>query len=100
MAKLWGGRFSQDLDASAKALSYGIDIDKRLFVYDLAVNKAHAKALVGAGILTEAEYNSRYKEIISTTGGKDKDESVFSTDPKDFKVSYTAAKAKFDELQG
>jgi len=50
--------------------------------------------------LTEAEYNSRYKEIISTTGGKDKDESVFSTDPKDFKVSYTAAKAKFDELQG
>tara|TARA_R100001129_G_scaffold133932_2_gene95299 strand:- start:1611 stop:1937 length:327 start_codon:yes stop_codon:yes gene_type:complete len=48
--------------------------------------------------LTEAEYNSRYKEITSVTGGVDKDEAVFSTDPKDFKVTYTAAKAKYDEL--
>ena len=49
--------------------------------------------------LTETEYNSRYKEIISTTGGKDKDEAVFSTDPKDFKVSYAAAKAKYEALK-
>ena len=63
MSKLWGGRFSQDLDASAKALSYGIDIDKRLFLYDLAVNKAHTKALVGAGILTEAEFKAVSDEL-------------------------------------
>ena len=50
--------------------------------------------------LTEAEYNSRFKEIISTNGGRYNDESVFSTDPKDFKVTYTAAKSKYDELIG
>lgn len=63
MSKLWGGRFSQELDGSAKALSYGIDIDKRLFLYDLAVNKAHTKALVGAGILTEAEFKAVSDEL-------------------------------------
>ena len=48
--------------------------------------------------LTEAEYNSRYKEITSVTGGVDKDEAVFSTNPSDFRVTYAAAKTKYDEL--
>ncbi len=50
--------------------------------------------------LTEELYNKRYKEITSTV--KDnlgEDMSVLSTNPSDFKVSYSAAKAKYEELK-
>ena len=55
MAKLWGGRFKKELAEDAKALSYTVHIDKRLAPHDLQVNRAHAKALVKAGVLTAAE---------------------------------------------
>ncbi len=50
--------------------------------------------------LTEAQYNERYKEITSVV--KDnlgENLSVLSSDPGDFKVSYAAAKAKYEELK-
>ena len=50
--------------------------------------------------LTETQYNVRYKEITSIV--KDnlgENMSVLSSNPSDFKVSYAAAKAKYEELK-
>jgi hypothetical protein len=50
--------------------------------------------------ITEDEYNKRYKEVTSIV--KDnlgEDMSVLSSNPSDFKVSYAAAKAKYEALK-
>ncbi|RAP35824.1 argininosuccinate lyase [Candidatus Marinamargulisbacteria bacterium SCGC AAA071-K20] len=54
--KLWGGRFKKGLAESAIKLSFSVDIDKRLVQYDIKVNRAHAKALLAAGIFSKPEF--------------------------------------------
>jgi argininosuccinate lyase len=53
--KLWGGRFSEGLDSLAARLNNSIDFDWRLAEVDIRGSLAWAKALAGAGVLTEAE---------------------------------------------
>ena len=53
MTALWGGRFEKGLDDVAIALSFSLDIDKRLFSYDILTNQAHAKGLHKAGYLSD-----------------------------------------------
>jgi argininosuccinate lyase len=54
--KLWGGRFKKGLADSAIKLSYSVHIDVRLVQYDINVNRAHANALLKAGIFTKPEF--------------------------------------------
>jgi len=54
--KLWGGRFKKGLDEDAKKLSYSVQVDRRLYAYDLRVNQAHAVALRDAEYLTQEEW--------------------------------------------
>lgn len=56
--KLWGARFSKELDPSAKALSYSILTDSKLVLYDIKVNSAHVQSLEKAGILSKKESDS------------------------------------------
>ncbi|HPG37869.1 MAG TPA: argininosuccinate lyase [bacterium] len=53
--KIWGGRFSQKTASLMEEFSYSIAYDQKLFVADIAVNKAWAQALVQAGIYTDQE---------------------------------------------
>jgi argininosuccinate lyase len=76
MAKLWGGRFKQGLEASAKQFSYGLDVDSVLVHYDILVNKAHAKALTEAGIFTADEFNK-------VTACLDDLDAVFEQNPEE-----------------
>ena len=55
MTALWGGRFEKGLDDVAVALSFSLDIDKRLYPYDILTNKAHAKGLHKTGYLSDDE---------------------------------------------
>ncbi|MBT5855314.1 argininosuccinate lyase [bacterium] len=55
MAKVWGGRFEKDLDQSAIDLSFGFEVDQRLYRQDIAVNIAHTTALAKIGLLSETE---------------------------------------------
>lgn len=48
---LWSGRFRQRPAADLMRLTTSIDIDIELLPYDLAVTKAHARALEKAGLL-------------------------------------------------
>jgi argininosuccinate lyase len=53
--RLWGGRFDQAPDARFDAFQRSFSFDRRLLPYELAVDRAWAKALQNVGILTEVE---------------------------------------------
>ena len=53
--QLWGGRFKQELDQSAKDFSFSLDFDIQLLPYDIEVNKAQALALEKADVLSSDE---------------------------------------------
>jgi argininosuccinate lyase len=53
--KLWGGRFAGSTAAALDALNKSIDIDFRLWPYDVRLSKAWAVALWDAGVLTAEE---------------------------------------------
>jgi argininosuccinate lyase len=53
--KMWSGRFREPLDADFEEWQRSIVFDWRLLPQEVAASKAHASALVAAGILTKDE---------------------------------------------
>ena len=53
--KLWGGRFKAGPAAALTAVNRSIDVDFRLWPFDVWASQAWAGALVSAGVLTEDE---------------------------------------------
>ncbi len=51
---LWGGRFRREPDADMLRLTRSIEVDIRLLPQDARATKAHARALVAAGLLDPA----------------------------------------------
>jgi argininosuccinate lyase len=56
--RLWGGRFSGGPAEAMFALSKSTQFDWRLARYDIAGSRAHAGALLRAGLLTRAEHEA------------------------------------------
>jgi len=54
--RLWGGRFAGGPAEAMFALSQSTQFDWRLARHDLAGSRAHAAALLAAGLLTDAEH--------------------------------------------
>jgi argininosuccinate lyase len=52
---MWGGRFAQPPDETFDAFQRSFGFDHRLLPYELAANRAWARALTGAGILSAEE---------------------------------------------
>ena len=53
--KLWAGRFSETTEKCVEAFTSSIDIDKRLYAYDIEGSIAHCKMLAKESIITEDE---------------------------------------------
>src|SRR5712671_3444297 len=53
--RLWGGRFEREPDKKFDAFQRSFSFDRRLLPYEIAVDRAWAKALQGAGIFTAVE---------------------------------------------
>jgi len=53
--KLWGGRFAGGPHPALEAVNRSIDVDYRLWPFDIRLSKAWAAALVGAGVLSAQE---------------------------------------------
>jgi argininosuccinate lyase len=53
--RLWGGRFEREPDKHFDAFQRSFAFDRRLLPYEIAVDRAWAKALQGVGIFTAAE---------------------------------------------
>ena len=58
MAKLWGGRFTRDTDASVEEFTSSIAFDQRLYRQDILGSMAHARMLGRCNILTQAEVDA------------------------------------------
>jgi len=56
-AKLWDGRFKEELDTLAFEFSKSIHIDKRLYREDIAVSLAHVEMLAQRGLIAPSEAN-------------------------------------------
>jgi argininosuccinate lyase len=52
---LWGGRFDSGMAPAMVPLNLSLDVDQRMWRQDLQGSRAWARALAGAGVLTEAE---------------------------------------------
>jgi argininosuccinate lyase len=53
--RLWGGRFENAPDADFDTFQRSFAFDRRLLAYEIAVDRAWAKALENVGMLTETE---------------------------------------------
>ncbi|MGA7146274.1 MAG: argininosuccinate lyase [Desulfobacterales bacterium] len=53
--KLWSGRFSEKTDRIVEDFTSSIDIDKRLYVYDIEGSIAHCRMLARTSIISEAD---------------------------------------------
>ncbi|HXU19917.1 MAG TPA: argininosuccinate lyase [Verrucomicrobiae bacterium] len=56
--KMWGGRFDRGPDASFYEFERSWKFDRRLLPYELALDRAWARAIAAAGILTREESQS------------------------------------------
>ncbi|MBW1840567.1 MAG: argininosuccinate lyase, partial [Deltaproteobacteria bacterium] len=53
--KPWAGRFSENTTQLVESFTSSIDVDKRLYAYDIEGSIAHCKMLAKAEIITEED---------------------------------------------
>jgi argininosuccinate lyase len=53
--KLWNGRFSEKTDRMVEDFTSSIDIDKRLYSYDIEGSIAHCRMLAKASIISDED---------------------------------------------
>ncbi|MGA8181462.1 MAG: argininosuccinate lyase [Desulfobacterales bacterium] len=53
--KLWSGRFSEKTDRMVEEFTSSIDIDKRLYAYDIEGSIAHCRMLAKTSIISESD---------------------------------------------
>jgi argininosuccinate lyase len=53
--KPWSGRFARPIDAAVAAFTASIDVDRRLYAYDIAGSIAHVRMLAHVKVLSEKE---------------------------------------------
>ena len=56
--KMWGGRFERGPDASFYEFERSWKFDRRLLPQEIALDRAWARAITAAGILTQEEYDA------------------------------------------
>jgi argininosuccinate lyase len=95
--RLWGGRFERAPNAGFDAFQGSFAFDRRLLPYELAVDRAWAKALQGAGILTAEEVRQTLAALDRIGDRAQKDKAwLDSSDAED--VHHFVEKALVEEL--
>ena len=94
---LWGGRFSEPSDEDLRRLNDSIDFDRALYAEDIAGSIAYARALVGAGILSQAEAQTIVGGLQQIRAEFDND--AFALQPGDEDI-HTAVERRLIELVG
>jgi argininosuccinate lyase len=80
-SKLWGGRFDQPPDALFYEFQRSFKFDRRLLPYELAVDRAWARAIEKAGILTSAERQQTLAAIDAIAKRAESDPSWLDASP-------------------
>lgn len=95
--RLWGGRFKRAPNAGFDAFQGSFAFDRRLLPYELAVDRAWAKALEGAGILNGEEVRDTVGALNRLAERAQKDTAwLDSVDAED--VHHFVEKALVEEL--
>src|SRR5262245_60456017 len=56
--KLWQGRFEEEADPVFEKMNRSLGVDAILLAVDIQASRAHARALLGCGVLTEPEWDA------------------------------------------
>ena len=97
--KLWGGRFERGPDARFDAFQRSFAFDRRLLPYEIAVDRAWAKALEHIGIFTASEVKQTLAALDGIAGRAQSDPAwmeAFGADAED--VHHFVEKALVEEL--
>jgi argininosuccinate lyase len=97
--RLWGGRFERTPNEEFDAFQRSFAFDRRLLPYEIAVDRAWARALHGAGILSEAEMRQTIVALDKIAGRAHQDPAwleQFGAEAED--VHHFVEKALTEEL--
>src|SRR5262250_1917355 len=97
--KLWGGRFERAPDAQFDAFQRSFAFDRRLLPYEIAVDRAWARALEPIGIFTASEVKQTLAALDKIAKRAQSDAEwveSFGTDAED--VHHFVEKALVEEL--
>jgi argininosuccinate lyase len=97
MAKLWGGRFSGELDALMKRFNDSIPFDIRLWEADIQGSIAYAGALAKSGVITRSEAAALRKGLLQVRGEFAGGAFQAQSDDEDI---HTAVERRLKELAG
>lgn len=98
-SKLWGGRFEREPDKRFDAFQRSFAFDRRLLPYEIAVDRAWAKALEPIGIFTAAEVKQTLAALDKIAARAESDPAwvdSFGADAED--VHHFVEKALVEEL--
>src|SRR6202140_2705736 len=95
--RLWGGRFERAPNAGFDAFQGSFVFDRRLLPYELAVDRAWARALQGVGILSGEEVRQTVAALDRIAERAQK-EKTFLESPESEDVHHFVEKALVEEL--
>ncbi len=95
--QLWGGRFAEAPAAAAAALGRSVDVDVRLWPYDIAGSRAHAGQLHRLGVLDAAALRAILEGLGSVAAELASGAFVFLDDDEDL---HGAVERRLLELCG
>ena len=73
---MWKGRFKEEQSDLLKSYGESVSTDWQLFRHDIRGSIAHARALMGAGILTQTEFSSIESGLLGIQKGPSPDRGV------------------------
>ena len=95
--KLWGGRFSEQTAPIVETFTASINVDRRLYAYDIQGSIAHCKTLAKASILSEAEARQLIQGLEQIKSEIDQGEFEYRDDLEDI---HTHIETRLAEIAG
>ena len=95
--KSWGGRFEGATDELVAAFSASVDVDRRLYHYDILGSIAHARMLAHVGVLTATERDTIVRGLETIESEVDANRFSWKASLEDV---HTNVEARLIELVG
>jgi len=88
--KLWDGRFSEKTDKMVEDFTASIDIDKRLYSYDIEGSIAHCRMLAKTSIISEADASALIEGLVAIKREIDRGKFRFDNSLEDIHMHIEA----------
>lgn len=89
--KPWGGRFTEKTAPAAETFSASIHFDRRLYRYDIAGSRAHARMLARVGLLQDSELEQILGGLAEIEAEMDNGAFVFRPELEDIHMNIEKA---------